>query len=192
MSRKTIRAYPEDHPVIDRESCRMLLMKDTHVEIVIIQGSILDLEVQAIVNAANSFGAMGGGVAGVIKQAAGPEVEKEAMNLAPILVGQAVLTSGGKTMFQGIIHAPTMPRPAMHIPVENVRKATRAALHLADTIGYTSLGIPGMGTGVGGVHPFEAADSMIKEIQSFSPQSLARVILVDIDSAMVNAWKSSI
>ena len=167
-------------------------MKGTQLEIVIIQGSILDLEVQAIVNAANSYGAMGGGVAGVIKRAAGSEVEREAMKLAPIPVGQAVLTSGGKTAFHGIIHAPTMPRPAMHIPVENVGKATRAALHLADTAGYTSLGIPGMGTGVGGVNPLEAAESMIKELKVFSPQSLSRVLLVDIDPAMINAWKDRV
>ena len=159
------------------------------VQIEVIQGSILDADVQAIVNAANSDGVMGGGVAGVIRRTAGLEVETEAMQHAPIPVGQAVLTSGGDTPFQGIIHAPTMPKPAMRIPPENVEKATRAALTVADAKGFSSLAIPGMGTGVGGVSPEDAAARMINEIKSFVPQSLTRVILIDVDPAMVNAWR---
>ena len=72
-----------------------------------IQGSILEAEADVIVNAANSHGIMGGGVAGVIKRAAGQDVEDQARAQAPIAVGQAVLTSAGKTKFKGIIHAPT-------------------------------------------------------------------------------------
>ena len=158
----------------------------------VIQGSILEVEAQAIVNAANSSGAMGGGVAGVIRRAAGSEVEKEAMQHAPIPVGHAVLTSSGKTPFQGIIHAPTMPRPAMRIPADNVGKATRAALTVADEQGFSSLAIPGMGTGVGGVMPADAAGRMIKEIKSFVPRSLTRVILIDVDPTMVNAWREQL
>lgn len=161
----------------------------SQLEIMVIQGSILQVKAEAIVNAANSSGAMGGGVAGIIRRAAGSEVEKEAMEHAPIPVGQAVLTSSGHTSFRGIVHAPTMPRPAMRIPADNVGKATRAALTVADTNGITSLAIPGMGTGVGGVTPSDAASIMIKEIKSFAPHSLTRVILVDVDPAMVNAWK---
>ncbi len=145
-----------------------------------------------IVNAANSSGAMGGGVAGVIRRAAGPEVEKEAMLQAPIPVGRAILTSSGKTPFQGIIHAPTMPEPAMRIPVDNVGKATRAALTVADEQGFSSLAIPGMGTGVGGVMPADAAANMIREIKAFVPRSLNRVILIDVDPTMVNAWREQL
>ena len=100
-------------------------------EITVVHGSILEVDAQAIVNAANSLGIMGGGVAGVIKRAAGAEVEEEAWKLAPIPVGSAALTSGGKTKFTGIIHAPTMPRPAMKIDPQNVAKATKAALTLS-------------------------------------------------------------
>lgn len=164
-------------------------MSKMKIQISVTRGSILEADAQAIVNAANSSGAMGGGVAGVIRRAAGLEVEKEAMRQAPIPVGRAVLTSSGKTTFEGIVHAPTMPGPAMRIPAENVGNATRAALTLADEKGFSSLAIPGMGTGVGGVTPSDAAARMIYEIQSFVPQSLSRVILVDIDPVMVNAWK---
>ena len=159
------------------------------VQVKIIHGSILDVEAQVIVNAANSHGMMGGGVAGVIRRAAGSKVEQEAMQRAPIPIGEAVLTSGGETSFKGIIHAPTMTEPAMRIPPENVAYATRAALEFADDKGFTSLAIPGMGTGVGGVSPTDAAQQMMNEILSFSPQNLKHVILVDVDPAMVQAWQ---
>ena len=167
-------------------------MKSSHVHITVLQRSLLDVEADAIVNAANSLGLMGGGVAGVIKRAAGQEVEDEARRLAPIPVGHAVLTSGGKTKFRGIIHAPTMSQPAMRIPAENVAQATRAALKVADEKELTSLAIPGMGTGVGGVAHDEAAARMIKEITSFKARSLRSVLLVDVDQAMVEAWRKSL
>ncbi|MGQ0810754.1 MAG: macro domain-containing protein [Nitrospiraceae bacterium] len=161
------------------------------LQITVIQGSILDVEAAVIVNAANSHGLMGGGVAGVIKRAAGIEVEEGARSQAPIPVGTAVLTSGGKTRFRGIIHAPTMPEPAMRIPAQNVALATKAALALADK-GFASIAIPGMGTGVGGVAPHDAAEVMINEIRKFSPQRLKSVVLVDVDPAMVEAWKEQL
>ncbi len=167
-------------------------MRQYLLEITCRQGSLLDVEAQAIVNAANSHGLMGGGVAGIIRRAAGSQVEDEARRQAPIPVGHAVLTSGGRTRFAGIIHAPTMPEPAMRIPVQNVRLATRAALRLADEHGFVSLAIPGMGTGVGRVAPEEAAEGMVEEIRQFQPQSLQSVILVDIDPVMVLAWQAAL
>lgn len=158
-------------------------------QVLIIHGNILAVEAQGIVNAANSHGSMGGGVAGVIRQAAGSQVEQEAMQQAPIPVGKAVLTSGGRTRFQGIIHAPTMMEPAMRISAVNVGLATRAALALADEKGLTSIAIPGMGTGVGGVAPADAAAKMVDELRSFSPRSLTAVTLVDRDPVMVQAWR---
>jgi len=162
------------------------------LEISVVQGSILEVEAQAIVNAANSLGVMGGGVAGVIRRAAGAEVEEEARRQAPIPVGKAVLTSGGKTGFRGIIHAPTMAQPAMRIPADNVALATRAALTLADGHGVESLALPGMGTGVGGVAHTDAAARMVAEIRAFVPKALRVVTLVDVDSAMVDAWRQAL
>ena len=164
-------------------------MSRERLTISLVQGSILEVDAQAIVNAANSQGYMGGGVAGVIRRAAGVEVEDEARKQAPISVGKAVLTSGGKTKFKGIIHAPTMPQPAMCIPAENVALATRAALALGDSHGFTSIAIPGMGTGVGGVAHAEAAALMVKEIKAYSAHTLRSVVLVDVDVVMVEAWR---
>ena len=54
------------------------------LEIVVMHGSLLDVDAQVIVNAANSHGLMGGGVAGVIRRVAGFQVEAEARKQAPI------------------------------------------------------------------------------------------------------------
>lgn len=166
------------------------------IEIKVMHGSILDADAEAIVNAANSQGIMGGGVAGAIKRAAGEDVEEEAMRQAPIAVGHAVWTSGGHTRFHGIIHAATMRAPAMRIPQENVAHATRAALSLADEHGVRSIALPGLGTGVGGVAHTEAARVMIREIRAFglnrSSTSLGTVVLVDRDANMVEAWRAEL
>ncbi|MEX5217580.1 MAG: macro domain-containing protein [Nitrospira sp.] len=167
-------------------------MNRRSISIHIAHGSILDVEADAIVNAANSSGVMGDGVAGAIKRAAGQVVEDEARRRAPIVVGKAVLTSGGATKFRGIIHAPTMPQPGIQIPAANVGSATKGALIEADAHGLESIAVPGMGTGVGGVSHRDAAAMMIGEIKSYSPRSLKSVILVDVDEAMVAAWKSEL
>jgi O-acetyl-ADP-ribose deacetylase len=159
------------------------------LDITVVQGSILDVDTQVIVNAANSHGLMGGGVAGIIRRVAGFQVEEEARKQAPIPVGMAVLTSGGRTKFRGIIHAPTMPEPAMRIPPTNVGAATRAALVLADEQGFQTLALPGLGTGVGKVSPQEAAREMVEEVRRFKPEFLQSVVFVDIDPIMVQAWQ---
>lgn len=164
------------------------------MEIEIKQGSIIDVEADAIVNAANSLGYMGGGVAGFLKRVCGSEVENEAIEKSPIPVGKAVSTSAGKLKdkFKAIIHAPTMERPAMRIPPENVFKATLGALEEADKNGFQKIAIPGMGTGVGGVEKKVAAELMLKAILEFKPKNLKKVILIDIDPEMVKEFQKAL
>jgi O-acetyl-ADP-ribose deacetylase (regulator of RNase III) len=82
-----------------------------------------------------------------------------------------------------------MVRATEAIPVENVRRATRAALDLAEKEQIPCLGFPGMGTGVGRVSPDAAAKEMITEMTSFQGKSVQKIILVDVSRAMVSAWK---
>ncbi len=162
------------------------------MQIEVIKGSILEVDADVIVNPANSLGLMGGGVAGVIKRFGGEEIEKEAMQKAPIPVGSAVLTTAGKLKFKGVIYAPTMEKPAMESSEEKVRKAVRASLELADSLGFETLAMPGMGTGVGGLPKELSAKAMPEEIKNFKPKNLKKVILVDIDPEMVQAWQKNL
>ena len=162
------------------------------MEIEVRKGSLLEVEADAIVNPANSRGIMGGGVAGVIRRLGGEEIEREAVSKAPVPVGEAVLTTAGRLPFKGVIHAPTMEEPAMRTTEEKVRKATRAALKVADENRFRSVAFPGMGTGVGRVPKNVAARAMIEEIRGFKPKCLEKVILVDLDEEMVEEWKKAL
>lgn len=160
------------------------------VRIIVTKGDITTLGCDAIVNPANSRGIMGGGVALAIKQAGGEVIEEQAMSKAPIPVGTAVATTAGRLPAGFVIHAPTMEEPAQTIKVENVIKATYAALDVGVRLGAKSIAFPGMGTGVGGVNKSEAAEAMVSTINKYieerlSPKSqLEKIILNAYDDEL--------
>ncbi|ABU81621.1 macro domain-containing protein [Ignicoccus hospitalis] len=134
-------------------------------EVVLTEGDITEFEGNAIVNAANSLMIMGGGVAGAIKRKGGEEIEREAVEKAPVPVGEAIATSAGKLKVKYVIHAPTMERPAMRVPPENAYLATKAALKVAKELGLKKVAFPMMGAGVGGLSVGTAAKEMLKAIK---------------------------
>lgn len=71
----------------------------------IVRTDITTLDVDAIVNAANSALAGGGGVDGAIHRAAGPELVRASMALAPCAPGDAVITPGFELRARFVIHA---------------------------------------------------------------------------------------
>ena len=158
------------------------------MKIKVLKGDLTELEVDAIVNPANSLGYMGGGVAGAIKRKGGREIEEEAVKKSPIEVGSAVATTSGKLKCRYVIHAPTMERPAMRIGVDNVEKATRAAFELAKSMKLKSIALPGMGTGVGGVKEEDAARAMMKVAKDYA-EYFDEIVFIDINERMVDAWK---
>ena len=162
------------------------------MEIVAQQGDITQVKADAVVNAANSLGEMGGGVAGALLRVGGAEVEAEAKSKAPIPVGEAIFTTAGKLPYKGIVHAPTMEKPAQRTTVDKVRNATLAALLCADSYGVKVLAIPGMGTGVGGVDPAAAAEAMVETLRNYETASVRKIILIDRDPAMVAAFRDAL
>ena len=134
------------------------------IKIIIKRGDITDEDVDAIVNPANSLMIMGGGVALAIKMKGGEEIECEARRMAPIPVGSAISTSGGKLKAKYVIHAPTMERPAMRTTEENVRRAVIAALKEAIKLNVKSIAFPAMGAGVGGLSPETSIRIILEEI----------------------------
>jgi len=166
--------------------------KDVIIEVII--GDITKLEIEAIVNPANSLMIMGGGVAGAIKRAGGEEIEKEAMKQAPVPIGEAIITKAGKLRAKYVIHAPTMERPAMRTNTDKVRAATKAALKKANEQGISEIALPGMGTGVGGLDFEIAADTMVLAIKEHidSGTKIKKVVLVALQNELGTAFCKAI
>ena len=153
------------------------------------QGDITRLTVDAIVNAANTHLWMGGGVAGAIRRAGGPEVEAEAVRQAPIRVGEAVATTAGALPCRNVIHAATMGQD-LTTSEAAIRAATHSSLRLADALGLSSLALPALGTGVGGFSLGEAARLMVEETAAYlrGPSGLQTIILVGFTAEAAEAF----
>ena len=139
-------------------------MTDPAPVIEVLEADITELEVDAIANAANTSLAHGGGVAGAIARAGGPEIQAESHRLAPIALGEAVATGAGSLPCRWVIHAATMhlggPTSA-----EVIQAATAATLREADRLGVESLALVAFGTGVGGFPVARAAAIEVSEVR---------------------------
>jgi O-acetyl-ADP-ribose deacetylase (regulator of RNase III) len=164
------------------------------VRIRVEEGDITQARSDAIVNPANSLLLMGGGVAGAIKQKGGSEIEEEALRHAPLPIGKAIATSAGRLRAKHVIHSPTMERPAMRIEAENIRLAMRGALLCANELGIKSIAFPGLGTGVGGVSPKQAAFAMAQELKRYidGGTSLKEIILVAFTKDLTKAFERAV
>jgi O-acetyl-ADP-ribose deacetylase (regulator of RNase III) len=126
----------------------------------VIAADVTKLEVDAIANAANTQLRHGGGVAGAISRAGGPEVQRESDEKAPIDLGEAVETTAGDMPARWVIHAATMELGGP-TSAEIIERATRSTLAKAEELGCRSLALVAFGTGVGGFPLDEAARLMV-------------------------------
>ena len=145
------------------------------MELEVVEGDIAELDVDAVANAANNELWMGAGVAGAIKRAGGREIETEAVAQGPIEVGDAVVTGGGSLKARNVIHGAVMGQD-LQTNADLVGKTTRRVLEVADEMGARSLALPAFGTGVGGFPLDECAGIMVREVSSYEPRSLERVV----------------
>jgi O-acetyl-ADP-ribose deacetylase len=129
-------------------------------ELEVMQADVTALEVDAITNAANTQLRHGGGVAGAISRAGGPEVQRESDQRAPIGLGEAVETTAGAMPARWVIHAATMELGGP-TSAEIIERATRSTLAKAEELGCRSLALVAFGTGVGGFPVEEAARLMV-------------------------------
>jgi O-acetyl-ADP-ribose deacetylase (regulator of RNase III)/ADP-ribose pyrophosphatase YjhB (NUDIX family) len=137
-----------------------MFIKDT--EIKIIQGDITELEVDAIVNAANNKMVMGGGVAGAIKKKGGKIIEEEAVKKGPIKIGEAIFTQGGSLPAKYVIHAATMGMDFKTDEVK-IRESCRNALRVAEELKLKSVAFPALGCGTGWFPLLASAKIMAQE-----------------------------
>ena len=142
------------------------LMKEFLIQNTIIKlylGDITNLDTEAIVNAANNHLYLGSGVAGAIKKKGGVIIEQEAIKKGPIQIGEAVTTSAGNLKAKYIIHAASM-RLDLKTDSEKIQNATKNALLRCEELKIKSVGIPSLGTGVGGFSLNKAAKIMVNEV----------------------------
>lgn len=140
----------------------------------------------AVVNAANAELRRGGGVAGAIHRAAGPGLEEEASALAPILPGQAVVTSAHGLPNQYVIHC-LGPVYGRDEPAEGLlADCYFNALRLAEQRSLRSIAFPAISTGIFG-YPVEAAarvalKAVLEMVPRLSSVRHIRFVLFDEES----------
>jgi len=138
-------------------------MKINKCEIKIVQADITELAAEAIVNAANNQGIMGGGVAAAIKNKGGKIIEEEALKKCPINIGEAVFTTAGDLKAKYIIHAAVMG-PDFKTDEIKIRNSCRNSLRIADELGVKSIVFPALGCGVGKFPLLASAKIMAQEV----------------------------
>lgn len=132
----------------------------------VIQADITTLDVDAIVNAANSRLIPGGGVDGAINKAAGPELAKAMMAIGRCPAGEAVITSGFKLTARHVIHT-VAPVFAQHKESEVWRllaNCYRNSIAIASAHGVRTLAFPSLGTGVYGIPILRACTVAVEAV----------------------------
>ncbi|TRO67279.1 macro domain-containing protein [Christiangramia sabulilitoris] len=166
-----------------------------NIQIEISKGDIaVQPGLDAVVNAANSMLAPGGGVAGAIHSKAGPDLYKECKDLAPILPGEAVITKAFGLPNKYIIHC-LGPVYGKDIPGDKFLAACyQNSINLADKHKLQSIGFPAISTGIFGYPPLEAIDVVFNTVLGVLPriQHLKKIKFVLFSDEDFNLYKSKL
>lgn len=164
-------------------------MASVHID----QGDLTTYDVDAIVNAANNDLQLGGGLAGAIRRAGGPSIQRECDAHGPVAVGEAAVTGGGDLPARHVIHQASMQLGG-RTTEESLRESTRAVLRLAEERGIRTLAFPATGTGIAGFPTRRCAEVMLGEVLRHirnADTGLTDVYFVLFDEASAKAFREA-
>jgi O-acetyl-ADP-ribose deacetylase (regulator of RNase III) len=148
-----------------------------------VRGDITSLEVDAIVNAANSSLLGGGGVDGAIHRAAGPSLLEECRVLGGCSTGDAKASGGHRLPARWVIHTVgPVWRGGDNGEPELLASCYRRSLEVADELGAKSVAFPAISTGIYGYPAEDAARIAVETVRS-TPTKVQSVLLVAFDDA---------
>ena len=161
-------------------------MSSTGRKIVLEEGDITRVAADAIVNAANSALAGGGGVDGAIHRAGGPEIMRELDGIRRQIghcpTGSAVATAAGRLPARYVFHAVgPVYRDGRHGEPELLASCYRKCLAMAEERGLCTIGFPSISTGVYGYPLEQAAAIALREVKAHLEKAdtkLQQVIIV--------------
>jgi O-acetyl-ADP-ribose deacetylase (regulator of RNase III) len=158
--------------------------------IVLMQGDLTAMDVDAIVNAANNDLQLGGGVAGAIRRRGGDEIQRECDAIGTIPVGAAAITTGGKLPARHVIHAASMELGG-RTAAKALRTSTAISLRIAADRGLKTIAFPAVGTGIAGFPMRECAEIMLAEVRNHlaGATSLEKVYFVLFDQAALDTFE---
>ena len=159
----------------------------------LLQGNIVDVQVDAIVNAANAALAGGGGVDGAIHRAGGPTIMQACRQIGGCPTGSAVATTAGNLKARYVFHAVGPIFRQRGDEASLLTGAYQSCLDLAEQYKISSIAFPSISTGVYG-YPIDLAaplalTTVIEHIKQ--PTSLQQVLFVLFDSTTYAAYQQA-
>ncbi|WP_205596584.1 macro domain-containing protein [Wenzhouxiangella sp. XN201] len=151
------------------------------MSIELVRGNIANQpDLDAVVNAANAQLMPGGGVAGALHSAAGPQLAEACRPMAPIHPGEAVITEAFDLPNRWVIHV-LGPRYGLDEPAARLlADGYRNALRLAEENDIKSIGFPALSAGAFGYPLEEAARIAFETVSAHAPSDLlVRFVLFD-------------
>jgi len=157
------------------------------------RGDITRVAADAIVNAANSGLAGGGGVDGAIHRAGGPSIMEACRAIGSCPTGSAVITGAGRLPARYVIHAVAPRYSGKPEDARSLRGAYQTALDLARQRGLGSIAFPSLGTGAYRYPVEEAAPIALHAVAEHlrGKTSLREVIFVLFSDADLTAYEAA-